>query len=216
MSNSSELPAIDTSTAQALPASIQPALQRGGNTLQPLVSPYCNVFGYAAAQGTNNTCGPCALACVLDFYQIGWSHIPKANDGHPDNEAFVREVMKWSGAPDILFGVWGTSPMRMQESLAKAGLRSNWYANGTESSTLHYIEQELRAGRPVIVLVDYGHLGKNFMLDWQVVFQMDANFVYTKINSARNQTQQWDKATFNLMMTNQVPNANRTLVTAVK
>lgn len=208
-----ELPALglDTSGRRHLP---MPRTSTPESLLQK--SPFCKVFGFAAPSGLHNVSGPCSLACVLDYYQIGWSHIPKASDGHAANDDFILEVMRWSGAPDLLGGVWGTSPAKMLESLQKAELEACWYVGGTEEDTLEFIRLGLLDHRPVIVLLDYTPLTHSNRLEWQVVFQMDAHSIYTKSSEARNHTQQWSKSDFGRLLCNSIPGCNRTLITAAK
>ena len=203
--------AIDTSGVSKLhPLPAHPEPQNSSNTAGPL-----DIFGFAAAKGTEHTSGTCALACVLNYYHLGWSLVPKAKDGQPDNEAYLHEVIKWSGTPDIAKGTGGTSPMRMITSLQKAGLQTNWFANGSEEKTLAYIEHELKNQRPVIVLLSKQMQKEKGALEWQVVFQMDATHVRTKTNAARNQTQIWEIETFSQSMNNTISNANRTIITAL-
>lgn len=208
-----ELPALglDTSGRQHLP------MQQASNSKRALQkNPFCKVHGFAAPSGMHNLSGPCSLACLLEYHQIGWSHLPKGPDGRPNNDEFVLEIMRWSGAPDLIGGLWGTSPAKMLESLIKAELQSSWYVGGTEEDSLNFIQLELQNQRPVIVLLDHAHLGQPNLLEWQVVFQMDAHSVYTKTNLSKNHTRQWSKSDFGKLLNNSIPGCNRTLITALK
>lgn len=143
------------------------------------------MFGYESPQ--YNTCGPASMATVMDYYGIGWSDIPKSN-GHYDNDAFVRRIMQHSGAPDTPLGVFGTTPMRIEEYMQRVGLKSVFYSGGPAENTMNLLIRQININRPVFVLIDYGQLDhSHFELDWQVAYKYNRRGVYTKISTGVNQ-----------------------------
>lgn len=133
--------------------------------------------GFFPPEGVHNGSGLCALGTVLHFHGIGWNHIARDRQGHPDNNAFVEELKRWSKTPDLLCGSMGTSPSRMLQSLRKAGLIANWYSGNPLDVTLPVIRSELQQARPVIALLNHGPRGEPLLLEWRVIGGLDAQHI---------------------------------------
>ncbi|HEX5486044.1 MAG TPA: hypothetical protein VFX23_08600 [Limnobacter sp.] len=179
-------------------------------------NPFCNLLGFHTPDEQATQSGPCALAALLHFYSIGWSHIPKAANGSPDNDLFLKEVMRWSETPDQPEERLDTSPAALIAALNRAALHADWYANGTDEDNLSFIRRELLNDRPVIVLLNPSPLDSTANLEWQVVFQMDMHSVYTKTCHEKTHTRQWSKQEFCQLLNNPLGGCNRTLITAAK
>lgn len=139
-----------------------------------------NIWGFAAPNRNNQLSGPCALGTVFYFHAIGWSHLPKEQNGRPVNDPYIVELMRWSETPHVLAGKLGTTPNMMLTTLRKAGLKAEWYAGNPVDKTLQLIDYEIALGQPVIVLVNHGAQGQPLNLEWQVVFKITGTTVYTK------------------------------------
>lgn len=155
-----------------------------------------SMWGFSAEKNHIHLSGPCALGTVLYFYGIGWNHLPKRQNGRPMNNAFVSEVMRWSKSPDLPTNRLSTSPANMLRSLQRAGLTSSWYAANPFDTTLELIKNELKQDRPVVVLINQEPLDKPFLLEWQVVFRMTDQAIYTKHCEHEDAEMAWSVSKF--------------------
>ena len=175
---------IDFTEAKAIPELLEepdPAPPGKTNRLHKL-------WGFSAKDFGEKASGPAALGTVLHFHEIGWNHLPRHQNGRPLNNPFLAEIIRWSASPDLLSGSLGASPALMLNSLRKAGLSANWYAGNAPEKTLGLVAQELDWQRPVIVLINHRLQGHPLLLEWQVVFKVDEERVYTKHSAVEDGT----------------------------
>ena len=174
------------------------------------------LYGFTAPAGLQGVSGPCALGTILHHHKIGWNHLPKDRHGHPLNDPYIHEIMRWAECPDLLGGSMGTSPSTMLKALNKAGLVANWYAGNTPQATLNLIRDELCEGRPVIVLINHGLEGEPFLLEWDVVFKIENDEVVSKQASAGHQDKTRTLAQFTAQMTMNLQPLSCSAITARK
>ncbi|WP_334119001.1 hypothetical protein [Limnobacter sp.] len=175
-----------------------------------------NIWSFSAPPGHNNASGPCALGTVLHFYGIGWNHLPREQNGRPVNDPFVEELIRWSNTPNLLSGSLGTSPAMMLASLHKAELNANWYAGNPKEQTMQLIEDEIRLGQPVIVLINHGPSGHPLLLEWQVAFQIEDNMIWTKHCAGRNAEKRWPIEKFLNSLEMDLPQLSGSVITIQK
>ncbi|HEX4918338.1 MAG TPA: hypothetical protein VFV43_10605 [Limnobacter sp.] len=213
---------LDFSTALPLSHYIQsPAPRQAAGQPASIARP---VFGFEYAEQSQKTTGPCALAVILDYHEIGWSHLPLASDGHPESKPYLQEVMRWSETPDQADIALDTSPTAMLKALGKAGLIAHCYhgANEPQAAELYMrlLEHELSQGRPVIALLREHtpkcNSTKPVTLIWQVVWKIGENSVWTKTTQARNANAAWGAQAFTEMLQTPYPGVGHVAITAEK
>jgi len=175
-----------------------------------------NLYAFTTPAGVQRASGPCALGTILHHHEIGWNHLPKDRHGHPLNDPYIHEIMRWAECPDLLGGSMGTSPSTMLKALKKAWLVANWYAGNTPQATLNLIRDELCEGRPVIVLINHGLEGEPFLLEWEVVFKIENDEVVSKQASAGHQDKTRTLAQFTAQMTMNLQPLSCSAITARK
>lgn len=175
-----------------------------------------NLCTFRAPAGVHHASGPCALGTILHHHEIGWNHLPKDRHGHPLNDPYIHEIMRWAECPDLLGGSMGTSPSTMLKALNKAGLVANWYAGNTPQATLNLIVDELCAGRPVIVLINHGPEGGPLLLEWEVVFKVDDYQVISTRAHAAHQENTRTLPQFKAQMTLNLKQLSCSVITARK
>lgn len=175
-----------------------------------------NIWGFAAPNQNNKLSGPCALGTVFYFHSIGWSHLPKEQNGRPVNDPYIEELMRWTETSNLLAGKLGTTPNVMLATLRKAGLKAEWYAGNPVDKTLQLINYELALGQPVIVLINHGSQGQPLSLEWQVVFKMTSSTVHTKHCAYADAEKAWDMDTFSQCLHMDMPALGCSVITAEK
>lgn len=174
------------------------------------------LYAFTAPEGVQRASGPCALGTILHHHEIGWNHLPKDRQGHPLNDPYIHEIMRWAECPDLLVGSMGTSPATMLKGLRKAGLVANWYAGNMPLATLNLIHSELFEGRPVIVLINHGPEGEPLLLEWEVVFNIDCDTVHSKQANTAQQHKKRTVAEFMAQMAMNLPQLSYSVITARK
>lgn len=174
------------------------------------------IWGFSAPRHTEKMSGPCAIGTVLHYHGIGWNHIPKDRQGRPLNDPFIEEIVRWSKAPDLPGGAMGTSPPTVLKALRKADLQASWYAGNSVSDTLQTIRLELMQGRPVMVLINHGSIGHPLLLEWQVVYKLEENTIYTKQSRGGNSDRIWPLHQFEDLLAMDQPQLSCSIVTAAK
>lgn len=175
-----------------------------------------NIWGFSAPSQDNTLSGPCALGTVFYFHSIGWSHLPKEQNGRPVNDPYIEALMQWSETPNLLTEKLGTTPNVMLATLRKAGLKAEWYAGNTVDKTLQLINYELALGQPVIVLINHGSRGQPLSLEWQVVFKMTSSTVHTKHCAYADAEKAWAIDTFSQCLHMDLPALGCNVITAEK
>lgn len=202
---------IDFAEAKSIADAVKPREFSSTCTFQ--LSPF---YGFTAPAGSQRASGPCALAAILHHHQIGWNHLPKDRHGHPLNDPFVQEIMRWAECPNLLSGSMGTSPAQLLKALRKAGLNAHWYAGNSASATVDLILEELSDGRPVIALINHGPEGEPLFLEWEVVFSMEGNTVTTKLAEGPHTDKQRSMGEFKKQLTMELPQLSCSIITARK
>lgn len=181
-------------------------------------SAQCEVWGFSAPKHVSNASGPCALGTVLHFHEIGWNHLPKEKNGRPVNNPFIEELMRWSETPNLPLSMFmGTTPDVMLKALRKAGLTASWYAHNKPEATLELIKKQLAAQRPVIALIqNHETEEKSELLEWQVVFKILPDGIYTKYWTRANAEHIWTIDEFKKRLQNQRGELNCSVITAEK
>ena len=174
------------------------------------------LHAFTAPASAQRASGPCAIGTILHHHDIGWNHLPKDRHGHPLNDPYIHEIMRWAGCPDLLGGSMGTSPAAMLKGLRKAGHVANWYAGNTPQATLNLIHGELLEGRPVIGLINHGPEGEPLLLEWEVVFNIDNDTVSSKRAHAAHQDKNRPLAQFTAQMTMNLQPLSCSAITARK
>lgn len=174
------------------------------------------LHAFTAPASAQRASGPCAIGTILHHHDIGWNHLPKDRHGHPLNDPYIHEIMRWAGCPDLLGGSMGTSPAAMLKGLRKAGLVANWYAGNTPQATLNLIHGELLEGRPVIVLINHGPEGEPLLLEWEVVFNIENGTVSSKQANMVQQDKKRTIAEFTARMTTDLLQLSCSVITARK
>lgn len=173
-------------------------------------------YGFTSPAGVERASGPCALGAILHHHQIGWNHVPRDRHGHPLNDHFIQEIMRWAECPNLLSGSMGSSPTQLLKALRKAGLNANWYAGNDASATINLIREELFEGRPVIALVSHGPEGEPLLLEWEVVFSMEGETVITKQAEGPHPDKQRSVGEFKKQLTMNLPQLSCSVITARK
>ncbi len=121
---------------------------------------------------TQNACGSAAIATLMDY----WGKVPT---GMKPTEIVRNIYNSEDGAPDLLFGILGTSIERVGDYQINRGLKANGY--NIERKTISSIDGKfdwlrgwVDAGYPVAVIIDDGPIGSPNCAHWAVVVQMDA------------------------------------------
>lgn len=174
------------------------------------------IWGFTAPKQSEKMSGPCAIGTILHYHGIGWNHIPKDRQGRPLNDQFIEAIVRWSKTPDLLVGSMGTSPPMVLSALRKADLHASWYAGNSVVDTLQIIQLELLQGRPVVVLINQGATGHPLLLEWQVVYKMDDNTIYTKQATPGKNDQRWPMEQFKNLLLMDQPQLSCSIVTAAK
>ncbi len=174
------------------------------------------LYAFTTPAGVQRASGPCALGTILHHHDIGWNHLPKDRHGHPLNDPYIHEIMRWANCPDLLSGSMGTSPATMLEGLRKARLVADWYAGNAAQATLKLIRNELCEGRPVIVLINHSPEGEPLLLEWEVVFKIENDEVVSKQASAGHQDKTRTLAQFTAQMTMNLQPLSCSAITARK
>ncbi|MAG79842.1 MULTISPECIES: hypothetical protein [Limnobacter] len=174
------------------------------------------LYAFTAPEGVQRASGPCALGTILHHHEIGWNHLPKDRHGHPLNDPYIHEIMRWAECPDLLGGSMGTSPATMLKGLKKAGLVANWYAGNKPQATLNLIRSELFEGRPVIVLINHGPEGEPLLLEWEVVFNIENDTVSSKQTSMAQRHKKRSIAEFTAQMAMNLQQLSCSVITARK
>lgn len=193
-----------------------------GSTRKPLESTknpkfdLSTLYAFTAPEGVQRASGPCALGTILHHHEIGWNHLPKDRQGHPLNDPYIHEIMRWVGCPDLLGGSMGTSPATMLKGLRNAGLVANWYAGNTPQATLNLIHDELFEGRPVVVLINHGPEGEPLLLEWEVVFNIQNDTVSSKQANMAQQHKKRSIAEFTAQMAMNLQQLSCSVITARK
>ena len=174
------------------------------------------LYAFTTPAGVQRASGPCALGTILHHHDIGWNHLPKDRHGHPLNDPYIHEIMRWANCPDLLSGSMGTSPATMLGGLRKARLVADWYAGNAAQATLKLIRNELCEGRPVIVLINHSPEGEPLLLEWDVVFKIENDEVVSKQASAGHQDKTRTLAQFTAQMTMNLQPLSCSAITARK
>lgn len=174
------------------------------------------IWGFTAPKQSEKMSGPCAIGTILHYHGIGWNHIPKDRQGRPLNDQFIEAIVRWSKTPDLLVGSMGTSPPMVLSALRKADLHASWYAGNSVVDTLQIIQLELLQGRPVMVLINQGAMGHPLLLEWQVVYKMDENTIYTKQATPSKNDHRWPMEQFKNLLLMDQPQLSCSIVTAAK
>jgi hypothetical protein len=174
------------------------------------------LYAFTTPAGVQRASGPCALGTILHHHDIGWNHLPKDRHGHPLNDPYIHEIMRWANCPDLLSGSMGTSPATMLGGLRKARLVADWYAGNAAQATLKLIRNELCEGRPVIVLINHSPEGEPLLLEWEVVFKIENDEVVSKQASAGHQDKTRTLAQFTAQMTMNLQPLSCSAITARK
>ncbi|WP_017932505.1 C39 family peptidase [Robiginitomaculum antarcticum] len=162
-----------------------PESKSGPETLDEMISqaqipPAHRLFmrAYKQPAGKNNYCGPASLASVMDYYGIDFPDLSKPG-GRPLNDDFVYATARWSGTPDVLGGVLGTSGDHMRDTFKNKlnGFNAGWYTSVAEDYLMSQVKSEIANGRPCIILMDYG----NYWMDWQVCTGYDPHGIFTNV-----------------------------------
>lgn len=203
---------IDFTEAKAIPGLLEQA--------EPVPPGQSNrlhkIWGFNAQAFGDKASGPAALGTLLHFHEIGWSHLPKHQNGRPLNDPYLAEIIRWSTSPDLLGSSLGASPGLMLNSLRKASLIANWYAGNTPARTLELVKHELDQQRPVIALVNHKSQGHLLLLEWQVIFKMDEACVYTKHSAVEDGTRAIPIDAFIEMISMEHPQLSCSVITARK
>ncbi|HEX4880138.1 MAG TPA: hypothetical protein VFV39_09865 [Limnobacter sp.] len=179
------------------------------------------VFGFAPPDDQPTASGPCALAVLLDYHEIGWNHLPRARDGHPDNPSYLQEIVRWMEPGAQANAVLDTTPEALLNALGKAGLVAHWYrgVDATQADELYVqlLEQELAHGRPVISLLcnqgTSATRGQGAKLAWNVVWKVSAQTVWTKSPRARDTNVAWGLDGFLNMLRTPYPGLTHCAIT---
>lgn len=130
-----------------------------------------------------NECGQAAAAMILDHAELDPLNLPLTvadpadNRMHPDNDAFIDGLAK-QDPPDVAFGLAGTSPQRLAQTLDADGMKAQ-VEFGDASGDLTGLQLWTDAGWPAAALVDGGTLwGKTLEMHWVVVYKIDDQDVY--------------------------------------
>ena len=135
-----------------------------------------------------NRCGQAAVATLLDHHRLDPYGLEKPiydeKDGRhhwADGEIIDRICEEFP--PNHLFGLLGTTPRQLAKALRSAGLETRWAASTDEGEGRQKIWEEtkrsVRAGLPVIVIVDMGKLGgRPLAAHWGVVYRIEDSTVY--------------------------------------
>ena len=174
------------------------------------------LYAFTTPAGVQRASGPCALGTILHHHDIGWNHLPKDRHGHPLNDPYIHEIMRWAECPDLLVGSMGTSPATMLKGLRKAGLVANWYAGNKPQATLNLIRSELFEGRPVIVLINHGPEGEPLLLEWEVVFNIENDTVSSKQAHSTQQDNRRTTAEFMAQMATDSQQLSCSIITVQK
>ena len=202
---------IDFSDAKTI---VAPSTQIDFKPMDP--SKLNQIWGFTAPQHAERLSGPCAISTVLHYHGIGWNHIQKDRQGRPLNDPFIKEIVRWSETPNMLGGSMGISPPMVLKALRKADLHVSWYAGNSVQDTLEIVRLELLQGRPVMVLINHGPIGHPLLLEWQVVYKMDENTVYTKQSRGGNSDQVWSLHQFKDLLAMDEARLSCSIVTAAK
>jgi len=203
---------IDFTEAKAIPA----LLEQPESAPPSKTNRLHKIWGFSAEGFGEKASGPAALGTVLHFHEIGWNHLPKHQNGRPLNAEYLTEIIRWSASPDLLSGSLGTSPSLMLHSLRKAGLNASWYAGNPPEKTLELITQELSLQRPVIVLINHRLQGHPLLLEWQVIFKVDEEHIYTKHSAVEDGTHATPADEFVEMILMEHPQLSCSIITACK
>ncbi|MCE2744592.1 MAG: hypothetical protein LW710_01640 [Burkholderiales bacterium] len=210
--NESKTFEIDFSEAKAIPDLLEQTESVGA--IKP--NRLHKIWGFNTQAFGDNASGAAALGTLLHHHEIGWSHLPKHQNGRPVNNPYIAEIIRWSSTPDIPHGSLGSSPALILNSLRKASLIANWYAGNTPEKTMQLVAHELDQQRPVIVLVNQKLQGYPLLMEWQVIFQIDRAGVHTKHSTVEDGTHVTPRDAFIEMMLMNNPQLSCSVITACK
>lgn len=97
------------------------------------------------AEGARNGCAQAAVATLLAHYDFP--------------EPRLRDLYA-RFPPDTPFRLLGTSPRRLAQALAAHGLPARQISHRRAAPARAWLEAELAAGQPVVLLLDLRHLGR--------------------------------------------------------
>lgn len=136
--------------------------------------------GFASVPGAKNYCGQAACASIIKAW---------GKHGNLSDEALAQQIYS-KFPPDIFGGACGTSPGRIVEILKAYGLKATyaqvatWLPGGFlnplnqiawQHHRAHVMDKWVKAGYPVIALVDAGAIdGPWFQPHWVPVVSADA------------------------------------------
>jgi hypothetical protein len=108
-----------------------------------------------------------AMGMLLQHHRIGWNHIPKTEYGTPDNDAFMATVESW------LRHASQCSGQHLLQSLHRAGLQPQGYSEGSSSTLISLLHQELSEQRPVLALTQGDPTQDEPHTVWRVLYHIN-------------------------------------------
>lgn len=134
-----------------------------------------------------NACGQAAVATLLDFHNRNPFDLEKPvydpkDGGHHWEDAAIIDRIKAEFPADYFDGLFGTTPRRITEALASAGLRAtaSWSKQSEEGLRIwREAKAWIGTGYPMIAIVDRGKLGgRPLAAHWAVVYRVSDSAVH--------------------------------------
>lgn len=147
--------------------------------------PLYYIYGYKNYSPQDRHCGQAAMATILQHWQIC---PPFATPGTITDKDLPGRTMWDDGyiidrisqqpnmGPDVIGGVLGTSPYRMESSLRSLGLNVKW--SWGPQTNYDSILPFLRQGIPVATLINCNDIWGKAGAHWVVVFKLEQGKVY--------------------------------------
>jgi hypothetical protein len=127
----------------------------------------------------NNTCGQAAIASMVDFNKIDPWGLPRPG-GYWNSGAAIDAVKGNGYGPDVMWGLFGTSPGRIRDALQHYGVPNVKLSDSGAFSENHGAQWNLLlayvyySALPVPVLIDTGLLGGTpWGAHWPIVWKME-------------------------------------------
>jgi len=128
---------------------------------------------------TENSCGPAAVACVVEAYSRSHSDI-MLPEGRETDTIFASHPPDFLAIPGTSLNL-GTTPWHEADTCKAYGLKTNSFSKGSANGIPWIqLKNALAARHPVLCMVDLGKLTDVWGAHWLVVFAYDDNGFYAQ------------------------------------
>jgi hypothetical protein len=127
------------------------------------------IGAFYGGRSARNSCAQAAVACLLDFWQLA----PSGGEGPSELVDRIYE----SHPPDTPFGLFGTTPGRVEQACRAYGLTTSRWGR-EDADPRGRLAEALAAREPAIVLVDLHRLGEGWGFHYLVAYGCDAEAVH--------------------------------------